>query len=95
MLANKFFEPDDYNCCSQNYSIFTKQWHILTTLIKTTFRNDVKDEINNTSYALDTLRINCLIIWCLRPSLIVIQLYRGGQCTYPCFPRVLLISREE
>ena len=30
--------------------------------------------------------------WCLMPFLTIFQLYRGGQCTYPCFPGVLLTS---
>ena len=29
---------------------------------------------------------------CLRPFSTVFQLYRGGQCTYPCFPGVPLTS---
>ena len=33
-----------------------------------------------------------LIVWCLMPFSTVFQLYRGRQCTYPCFPGVLLTS---
>ena len=33
-----------------------------------------------------------LIEWCLKPFWTVFQLYPGGQCTYPCFPRILLTS---
>ena len=29
---------------------------------------------------------------CLLPFSTVFQLYRGGQCTYPCFPGILLTS---
>ena len=36
--------------------------------------------------------IDRLIEWCLIPFSTVYQLYRYGQCTYPCFPRVLLTS---
>ena len=35
---------------------------------------------------------NWLIVWRLTPFSTVFQLYRSGQCTYPCFPRVLLTS---
>ena len=31
-------------------------------------------------------------IWCLTSFSTIFQLYRGGQCTYPCFPGVLLTS---
>ena len=31
-----------------------------------------------------------LIVWCLTPFSTVFQLYRGSQCTYPCFPGVHL-----
>ena len=34
--------------------------------------------------------IDCTIVLCLKPLSTVIQLYCGGQCTYPCFLRVLL-----
>ena len=30
--------------------------------------------------------IDGLIVWCLTTLSKVIQLYRGGQCTYPRFP---------
>ena len=33
-----------------------------------------------------------LIVWCLTLFSTVFQLYRGGQCTYPCFPGALLTS---
>ena len=33
-----------------------------------------------------------VIVWCLTPLSTVFQLYRGGQCTYPCFPEILLTS---
>ena len=33
-----------------------------------------------------------LIDWCLMLISTVFQLYRGGQCTYPCFSEVLLTS---
>ena len=33
-----------------------------------------------------------LIEWCLTPFSTVFQLYRGGQCTNPCSPGVLLTS---
>ena len=32
-----------------------------------------------------------LIVWCLTPFATVLQLYCGGQCTYPCFPGVLFL----
>ena len=37
-------------------------------------------------------KLDWLLVWCLTPLLPVIQLYRGGQCTYPCFPGVLLTN---
>ena len=33
-----------------------------------------------------------MIVWCLTPFSTEFQLYRGGQCTYPCSPGVLLTS---
>ena len=33
-----------------------------------------------------------LIVWCLKPFSTVFKLHRGRQCTYPCFPGVLLNS---
>ena len=33
-----------------------------------------------------------MIEWCLTAFSTVFQLYHGGQCTYTCFPRVLLTS---
>ena len=33
-----------------------------------------------------------MIVWCLTPFSAVFQLYHGGQCTYLCFPGVLLTS---
>ena len=33
-----------------------------------------------------------LIEWCLSPFSTVFLLYRGGQCTYPCFRGILLTS---
>ena len=33
-----------------------------------------------------------LVVWCLTPFSTVSQLYHGNQCTYPCFPGVLLTS---
>ena len=37
-------------------------------------------------------RYHWLIVWCLTPFSTVFQLYRGVQCTHPCFPVVLLSS---
>ena len=31
-------------------------------------------------------------VWCLTPFSTLFQLCRGSQCTYPCFPGVLLTS---
>ena len=31
-----------------------------------------------------------LIVWYLMPFSTLFQLYRGGQCIYPCFPRIFL-----
>ena len=39
-------------------------------------------------------RIDWLIVWCLTPFSTVFQLYRCGQCSYPCFPGVLLTSTQ-
>ena len=36
--------------------------------------------------------IEWLIAWCLTPFSTVFQLYRTGQCTYPCSPGYLLTS---
>ena len=36
--------------------------------------------------------IGWLIVWCWMPVSTVFQLYHSGQCTYPCFPGVLLTS---
>ena len=33
-----------------------------------------------------------LMVWCLMLFSTLFQLYRSGQCTYPCFPGVLLTS---
>ena len=33
-----------------------------------------------------------LIVWCLTPLSTLFLLYHGGQCTYPCFPKVLLTN---
>ena len=33
-----------------------------------------------------------LIVGCIMSFSTIFQLYRGGQCTYPCFPGVLLTS---
>ena len=35
-----------------------------------------------------------LIEWYLTPFSNAVQLYRGGQCIYPCFLRVLLTSTQ-
>ena len=35
-----------------------------------------------------------LIVWCLTPFSTVFQLYHGGQCTYSCFPGVLVTSTQ-
>ena len=32
-----------------------------------------------------------MIVSCLTSFQILFQLYRGGQCTYPCFPKVLCL----
>ena len=37
-------------------------------------------------------KVNWLIVWCLTPFSTVFQLYCCSQCTYPCFPGVLLTS---
>ena len=37
-------------------------------------------------------KIDWLTVWCFTPYSKVFQLYCGGQCTYPCFPGVLLTS---
>ena len=36
--------------------------------------------------------VDWLIVWCLTTFSTVFQLYCGGQCTYSCFPRILLTS---
>ena len=36
--------------------------------------------------------IDQLIVWCLTLFSTVFQLYRSGQCTYPCFHGVISIS---
>ena len=36
--------------------------------------------------------VDWLIVWCLMLFLTLFQLYCGCQCTYPCFPGVLLTS---
>ena len=36
--------------------------------------------------------IDWLIVWCVTPFSKVFQLYCRSQCTYPCFPGVLLTS---
>ena len=33
-----------------------------------------------------------IVVWCLTPFLTLFQLYRGGHCTYSCFPRVHFTS---
>ena len=38
--------------------------------------------------------VDLLIVWCLTPFSTVFELYCGDQCTYPCFPRVLLTSTQ-
>ena len=42
-----------------------------------------------TQYALWDIS-DCLIVLCSMPFSTVFQLYCGSQCTYPCFPGVLL-----
>ena len=38
------------------------------------------------------LSLRRLIVWCLTPFSTVFQLHRSSQCTYQCFPGILLTS---
>ena len=47
---------------------------------------------SNTPFYIIFMHILLNIEWCLTPFSTIFQLFRGGQCTYPCFPGVLLTS---
>ena len=43
-------------------------------------------------FSYSSVNIDWLIVWCLMPFSTVYKLYCDDQCTYPCFPGVLLTS---
>ena len=47
---------------------------------------------NNDLSVIHTIPFAWLFIWGLTPFSTLFQLYHGGQCTNPCFPRILLNS---
>ena len=48
--------------------------------------------IKDWNYFSNSCCLQALIVWCLMTLSTVFHLYCGSQCTYPCFPVVLLTS---
>ena len=52
----------------------------------------LKEEKNEITETINIVQHVVVVIWCLTPLSAVFQSYHGCQCTYLCFPGVLLTS---
>ena len=88
---------------SKEYSFSTLQQNMLQAILvsqhfayilmyKPSFPTNVTLRVCFWSSAAILLEGWWLIVWCLTLLSTEFQLYRCGQCTYPCFPGVLLSS---
>ena len=67
--------------CRLAYSIF-----------QDTFNKILFQQLTHDRSYRSSSEMHWLVVWCLMPFPKVFQLYRSIQCTYPCFPWVLLTN---